>query len=395
MGRLSWAELDGIKRQHGVDTLWSWSRIHCFQVSPFEYLLKYIQHVKEDRNDCIYATMGGLSHDIIEKFYSGKIKYEDMINEFYDGWAVHREISNLKFDRNDDGHDEQIAAKYYFDLKHFFQNHSALRYKPVLEQFVTANIGGNVLQGYIDCCFKDDDGCYNIIDWKTSTIYKGSKAEEECGQLVIYAIALHQMGVPFDKLKIAWNFLKFCNVEYMQKNGAVKTREIERCKIGESLKSNARIWLKNAGYDNDDIEMYISNLTDTNELSVLPKEVQKKYKVSDCYVYVPLTKELIDRWYNEVNDTIKDIVSKEKMYKSTHDESIWWDDEESVKKESYYFSTLCGYSANLHKPYKQYLNAIGVTDSFGNGGPNNKTSESEVSKVSTDSDDLSWLNDIL
>ena len=228
MGRLSWAELDGIKRQHGVDTLWSWSRIHCFQVSPFEYLLKYIQHVKEDRRDCIYATMGGLAHDIIEKFYNGKIKYEDMINEFYDGWAVHREISNLKFDRNDDGHDEQIAAKYYFDLKQFFQNHSVLRYKPVLEQFVTANIGGNVLQGYIDCCFKDDDGCYNIIDWKTSTIYKGSKAEEECGQLVIYAIALHQMGVPFDKLKIAWNFLKFCNVEYVQKNGAIKTREIHR-----------------------------------------------------------------------------------------------------------------------------------------------------------------------
>ena len=181
----------------------------------------------------------------------------------------------------------------------------------------------------------------------------------------------------------------------MQKNGAVKTREIERCKIGESLKSNARIWLKDAGYDNDDIEMYISNLTDTNELSVLPEEVQKKYKVSDCYVYVPLTKELIDRWYNEVNDTIKDIVSKEKMYRSTHDENIWWDDEESVKKESYYFSTLCGYSANLHKPYKQYLDSIGVNDSFDNGNQKSKASESEASKASTDNDDLSWLNDIL
>ena len=395
MARLSWEELDRVKKKYNVSMLWSWSRVHCFQTSPWEYMLKYIQHIKEDRRDCIYAPMGGLAHDIIEKFYSGKIKYEDMLNEFEDGWVVNYEVSNLKFDRNDEEHDKKIATKYYFDLKHFFKTHSVLTHKPALEKFVTAKIGNNVLQGYIDCCFKDDDGCFNIIDWKTSTIYRGKKAEEECGQLVVYAIALHQMGVPFDKIKIAWNFLKFCNVEYVQKNGETKVREIERYKIGESLQTNARMWLKDAGYSEDEIESYLSDLMYFNDISVLPDEISSKYKVSDCYVYVPLTQELIDGWYNEIDSTIIEILTREAQYAKTHDESIFWDDDDSVKQESYYFSTLCGYSANLHKPYRQYLDSIGVTDFFSGISQRDNDKEEKVPKVSTDSDDLSWLDDIL
>ena len=395
MPRLTWDELNKIKKKYNVSMLYSWSRIHTFMTSPWEYLLKYIQHIKEDRRDCIYAPMGGLAHDIIERFYSGKIKYEDMLNEFEDGWVVNYEVSNLKFDRNDEEHDKKIATKYYFDLKHFFKTHSVLTHKPALEKFVTAKIGNNVLQGYIDCCFKDDDGCFNIIDWKTSTIYRGKKAEEECGQLVVYAIALHQIGVPFDKIKIAWNFLKFCNVEYVQKNGETKVREIERYKIGESLQTNARMWLKDAGYSNDDIENYLSDLMYFNDISVLPEEISSKYKVSDCYVYVPLTQELIDRWYNEINSTIIEILTREAQYAKTHDEAIFWDDDDSIKQESYYFSTLCGYSANLHKPYRQYLDSIGVTDFFSGISQRDNGKEEKVPKVSTDGDDLSWLDDIL
>ena len=33
-----------------------------------------------------------------------------------------------------------------------------------------------------------------------------------------------------------------------QKNGTIKTREVERYKIGESLQSNARMWLNALGY---------------------------------------------------------------------------------------------------------------------------------------------------
>ena len=42
------------------------------------------------------------------------------------------------------------------------------------------------------------------------------------------------------------NFYQISCLQYL-----VKTREVERCKIGESLQSNAKAWLKAGGYDVD------------------------------------------------------------------------------------------------------------------------------------------------
>lgn len=399
MARKTSEELNRLMKQENVSRLWSWSRVHCFMNSPYEYLLKYVQNKKEDRQDCIYTTTGGLCHDIIERFYTGQIKYEDMLGEFEDGWTVAYDIAQLKFDRNDEEHNKKIADKYYECLKHFFKNHTVLNNKPAIEQFVKVKVGTNLLQGYIDCCFKDDDGNYNIVDWKTSSIYKGVKAQEECGQLALYALGLHQMGVPLENIKICWNFLKYCNVQYEQANGAIKTREVERCKIGESLQSNAKMWLKKLGYESD-IDSYLMALIDTNNIDVLPEEVQEKYVVTDCYVYVDVTQELLFHWEKLVIDTIRDIVMREKDYEETNSDKCFWDTDESVKSQSYYFSTLCGYSPNLHKPYAAYLDTLEASksgaDLFDGLISDSSDNIAKAGKVKCDDNelDLSWLDEL-
>ena len=107
----------------------------------------------------------------------------------------------MKFDRNSPEKNDSISQKYFEDLQHFFKNHIPLKYKPMVEQFIKAKIDGNLFQGYIDICFKDEEGNLHIVDWKTSSIYKGTKAEQECGQLIVYAIGLNQQGIPMDKIK--------------------------------------------------------------------------------------------------------------------------------------------------------------------------------------------------
>ena len=353
MARLTSEELQTLMKNEGVSRIWSWSKWNCFHTSPYEYFLKYILHKKEDRTDCIYTTTGGIAHDIMERRYTGKLPYEQMIDDFEDGWVTAFNIAEMKFDRNSPEKNDKISQKYYENLKHFFMNHTPLKYKPVIEQFVKAKIGDNLFQGYIDVCFKDDEGNFNILDWKTSSIYKGKKAENECGQLVVYAIGLNQQGVPMDKIHICWNFLKYVSIQYEQANGAVKTREVERCKIGESLQTNAKMWLKKLGYT-DQVDDYLKQLLDTNDIECLPKEVQEKYIISDCYVYVPLTDELINRWKETIISTINDIELREKDYEETHSDKAFWDTDESVEAQSYYFSTLCGYSPNLHLPYKAW-----------------------------------------
>lgn len=402
MARLTSEELQTLMKNEGVSRIWSWSKWNCFHTSPYEYFLKYILHKKEDRTDCIYTTTGGIAHDIMERRYTGKLPYEQMIDDFEDGWVTAFNIAEMKFDRNSPEKNDKISQKYYENLKHFFMNHTPLKYKPVIEQFVKAKIGDNLFQGYIDVCFKDDEGNFNILDWKTSSIYKGKKAENECGQLVVYAIGLNQQGVPMDKIHICWNFLKYVSIQYEQANGAVKTREVERCKIGESLQTNAKMWLKKLGYA-DQVDDYLKLLLDTNNIECLPKEVQEKYIISDCYVYVPLTDELINRWKETIISTINDIELREKDYEETQSDKAFWDTDESVEAQSYYFSTLGGYSPNLHLPYKAYLERTEkAKDGDVFSGVGSSTVESspvvQTNKVIHQKDpenvDLSWLDNI-
>lgn len=402
MARLTSEELQTLMKNEGVSRIWSWSKWNCFHTSPYEYFLKYILHKKEDRTDCIYTTTGGIAHDIMERRYTGKLPYEQMIDDFEDGWVTAFNIAEMKFDRNSPEKNDKISQKYYENLKHFFMNHTPLKYKPVIEQFVKAKIGDYLFQGYIDVCFKDDEGNFNILDWKTSSIYKGKKAENECGQLVVYAIGLNQQGVPMDKIHICWNFLKYVSIQYEQANGAVKTREVERCKIGESLQTNAKMWLKKLGYV-DQVDDYLKLLLDTNNIECLPKEVQEKYIISDCYVYVPLTDELINRWKETIIFTINDIELREKDYEETQSDKAFWDTDESVEAQSYYFSTLCGYSPNLHLPYKAYLERTekakdgdvfsGVGSSTVESSPVAQTNK-VIHQKDSENVDLSWLDNI-
>lgn len=397
MARLTSEELQELMKKEGVSRIWSWSKWNCFHTSPYEYFLKYIQHAKEDRTDCIYTTTGGIAHDILERFYSGKLSYENMVDDFDDGWVTAFEIADMKFDRNSPEKNDKISQKYYENLRHFFANHKVLENKPMIEQFVKAKIGDNLFQGYIDVCFKDDEGNINIVDWKTSSIYKGSKAENECGQLIVYAIGLNQQGIPMDKIRICWNFLKYVSIQYEQKNGAVKTREVERSKIGESLQSNAKTWLKAFGYDVDE---YLKLLLDTNSIDCLPDEVKAKYVISDCYVYVPITEELIQKWSDSIIRTIVDIELREQDYNDTQNDKVFWDTDASVQAQSYYFSTLCAYSPNLHLPYKAYLERLEAAsngeDTFAGVGSNDESVTSkDIHQTENDGDiDLSWLNEI-
>lgn len=377
----------------GTDRLNSWSRVNCIHNSLYEYYLKYILHKEEDRDDSIYKVTGGISHDILEKYYTAQIPYDAMVEEFEDGWTTAFDIAELKFVRGDGDRNKSIANKYYYDLKNFFSTHERIKDRIDIEQFITVKIGEEYYQGYIDAKVTDADGNITILDWKTSSIYKGDKAKNECGQLVMYAMALHQQGIPYEKIRIAWNFLKYQCVTVQSKKGVKKVREIERCELGEKLQANAKMWLKDAGYSEEQVFEYLDQLAQTNDITVLPEAVQNKYEFHDCYVYVDLTEELINHWESFIIDTMKLIREKEKKYldlkengKFEEADKIWWEDEESLKKQSYYLTNLCGYSANLHKPLKAYLEKL---DSNKNGDILGQKKEDEY-----DVDDLSWLNDL-
>ena len=68
---------------------------------------------------------------------------------------------------------------------------------------------------------------------------------------------------------------------------------------------------------------------------------------------VPLSEEKIDELKSDIADTIHEFRDKEKEYKETKDEMLFWQD--VTDEDAFRLATLSGYSRALHKPYDDYL----------------------------------------
>lgn len=394
MARKTREELNKLCKQLNVRTLDSWSKYHCYKQDHWEAFLKYVLHEKEDRTNGIYAVSGGYCHDIIEKLYKGEIKYEDMI-DLYEDSLLTMNIAELKYDRNDAEKNEKIANKYENCVRHFFRNHNVITQQNRIEHFITIRISDDiVLQGYIDFLstekYIDKNGNertrVRIVDWKTSTRYTGQKIDAECGQLVIYAEGIRQaLGIPLEDIVCEWNFLKYVTVTYEQKNGTLKDRYIERNSIGESLVNTAKMWLKHFGYE-DEIDSYVDTMILENTIDCLPDEVREKFVIKDCYVEVPLSEEKIDELKADIIETIHDFREKEKEYRETKDEMLFWQD--VTDADAYRLATLSSYSRKLHKPYDAYLKEQEMFLS------NADDEEDDVKSSSEEDDLLSFLDSL-
>lgn len=381
--RKSYDEIKKIANQLDCEDIFSWSKINTYLTDTYEYYLKYVVRIPEDRKDSMYPVMGGTAHDILENFYSNKIKHEDMVNIFEEKLFEYT-IADLKYNRNDTEKNNKIANKYEACLRHFFRNHQKIKGKTKLEMFVPLKINNIMIQTYIDFMSQDENKLY-ITDWKTSTIYKGEKAESEKWQLVIYALAIYKkLNIPLDKIVIRWGFLKYVNVDCLQANKKWKTRTIERNNIGNSLISSIKMWLKKSEnkLTEDEIEKYVLQVITDNSIECLPEDVKDKFLINDCYVEIPLNEDILNELENMIINIVSEIKEKEEKYKNEKDHKIWWQDVDE-KRDSFRLNVLGGYSAKLHKPYKEYLDKIEMFKT-------NKESNNDV-----DDNDISWLEDLL
>lgn len=361
MARKKSEELTNICKKLGIDTLWSWSRYHCYKQDRWEYFLRYILHMKEDRNNSIYCVSGGNVHDIIENLYTDKIKYADML-EAYENSLFTMNCAELKYNRSDSEKNDAIADKYENCIRHFFKHHQMIQFPHKVEHFISIKISDEIyMQGYVDMIYiepyTDDEGNekkrVHIVDWKTSTRYQGKKIDEECGQLVIYAEGIRQtLHIPLEDIICEWNFLKYVTVTIEQKNGNKKNRYIERNAIGKSLVNTAKMWLKHFGYE-DNIEKYIDEIILNNNIDCLPDKVRAKFEFHDCYVQIPLSEKRIDVLKQDIINTVEEIDSKKAEYDNTQDENIFW--QEVTDADEFRLQNLSGYSRKLHKPLDAYL----------------------------------------
>ena len=86
--------------------------------------------------------------------------------------------------------------------------------------------------------------------------------------------------------------------------------------------------------------------------------MQDDITITDCYVEVPITEEIIEYWKSFICNTIDEIESAIFSYEMFDEEEVFYDSIEDIKKESFYYATLSEYSANKNPCYAKYLNGL-------------------------------------
>lgn len=367
--RKEYSEIQELAKQNNCNQIFSWSKYKTYLDDTYTYYLKYIAKIPPDRFDGIYAKSGGDIHECIEAFYKGELNHQGMLDR-YEELLFENTMNGLKYDRSDEEKNKSVGDKYEDCIRHFLLNHNKIPHKIQLEEFIGSVIGDTYFQGYIDAFHieeRDDKKKLVITDWKSSSIYKGDKYEHEKGQLLIYIEGMHQKGIPYEQIVARWNFLKYVNVTVTQKaidketkQHKTKVRTLERNNYVEKLETSIRMWMKQLStYDEDTNEYLISECIKNNTLDGLPIDVRAKFIVDDCYVEIDFTEDDITELKNNIIETINEIKTKTEEYNSLKDtdkeeaERVWW--QEVTDSQSFFMANLSDYSANIHKPYAEYL----------------------------------------
>lgn len=381
--RLSYEQLEKIKKDLNVFDIYSFSKVNSFKTDPYGYFLHYILRVPEDRTDSIYSVVGNIVHDLTEEFQADKITRQQMVDTYKEK-TFELEALGFKFDRNDEDKNESISKKYHACNIHFLENFNKIEgIEGVSESSIVIKVGNFVFVGYIDYKhieIENDENYLYITDFKTSTIYKGEKIDKEKMQLLLYTLGHIQQGWDINKIKARWCFTKYVTVDVMEKKKTWKTRQIERNEIGSKLSASAKMWLKDTKrYSEEEINDFLVDMLVNNSIDKLPDDVKEKFKISDCYVYIDITEEEIEALVKDFIDTIHTMKKAEGEYLRTKDDTVFWT--EITRENEYYFAVLSGYSTKYHKPYAEYLkqkelDSVGIQ--FSNKPKNKELDEDDI-----------------
>ncbi|WP_445153855.1 ATP-dependent helicase [Arthrobacter sp. Hor0625] len=108
------------------------------------------------------------------------------------------------------GSDDHIDAAYGLDamVETFRQSEWAHRAPAHVEVPVETRIGDVVVRGRIDAVFRDADGGWDLVDWKTGRRPSAGQLGTKSVQLAVYRLAWSRLkGVPLDQVRAAFYYV--------------------------------------------------------------------------------------------------------------------------------------------------------------------------------------------
>jgi putative RecB family exonuclease len=198
-------------------TIYSYSRLKCYEQCPYKYKLQYIDKVKIEVNESIEIFLGKIVHETLNKIYCD-IQHQklnsiiELINYLRHRWAKSWNdlIVIIKKKYTPDDYlkmAEQYIINYYNRYKPFDQGRTIAVEKRILISLDGS--GEYKLCGYIDRVTKTKDGYYHIHDYKTCSRLPSLGYFQNDWQLQLYAIALKGRYPYIKNVCLVWHFLRF------------------------------------------------------------------------------------------------------------------------------------------------------------------------------------------
>lgn len=321
-------KIDKVKDMGG--TVYSISRLNTYNDCQYGYYRNYV--LKDKGEDNIYAVLGGNIHDRLENVCNNIITLDDLKCGFEE------DLENATLFMSFPS--EKVQQSWENDMRAFVNDFQPLQYDNIQTEkgFVT-KINDVWMQGFIDVIGFDEEGI-DILDWKTSSAFKGDKLTHAGRQLVIYKLAVEEM-LKKPVRRTGWYMLKYVDVYFDGK--------IKQCNRGSWVKDRSGViktQLKKLGYQNyeDMIEVAIHN----NNLKNMPKEVQDRFVLKPSIVWYDVTDELIDETKKYIKNTVLEIENKDT------ENSRVWECKNIYKDKGFFCQHLCGHSKSC-KLFQWYL----------------------------------------
>lgn len=314
--RLTSKQIEGLKSRFGVDRLWSYSRLTTFAERPFEYRVAYLE--KSARSTSVYTIWGTNCHDLVQDAYTGEYGFDEMGDKF------EQKLADWIIDNQGFGFpNENIEKSYFENIRHYYHNPEPIDCEMVCERPILYQLEGDkgepiVFIGYVDGEYwgVDEEGNkkYYVVDFKSSSKsgFSGKQLKEKSKQLMLYSAAISQQrGIPLEDIVCRFDMLKYVNVSYLQKNGKWRTSAQERRKWVETQEKKIRTLMLENGADFIEIDLDVAQALHDNNMDRLPDYVKEKFKVSNCYIDVPVTQEDIDSLNRFIIDNVTECVELE------------------------------------------------------------------------------------
>jgi len=198
-------------------SVYSHSRLSCFEQCPYKYKLKYIDKVDIEISESIEAFLGSRVHETLEKLYQDlefqkMNSLEDLLEFLHEQWEEHWH-DDIIIVRSEYAPDQylKMAEKFirdYYQTYHPFNQGRTLG----IEEHIIIDLDGTgkyKLQGYIDRVMETQEGYYEIHDYKTNARLPYPEDIAKDRQLALYAIGVKNRFPDVKDVKLVWHFLAF------------------------------------------------------------------------------------------------------------------------------------------------------------------------------------------